>query len=647
MNAFHNNDDTQSRMGSHPLNNRTMKKNTISLSALRRSWLAVTALAGSLLLSAVTAPTANAADGNPPDRISYKGFLVDASGDPLEPTAPRNHTIVFRIYEVLLGGAPLWSEQQTVTIDNGVFSVLLGAGTEVGSESHNLLHTVFQGSNASDRYVGITVDGGTELAPRMRFLTSPYAQLARNAVTANSLNGGVVNTVAGGGIVVEDSVAVPVPRAGTWNPSYREVLKATQGIWDWNVLMNMDNGDLVWADANATTGSINGPEEMILNGAGDLSLRGTVGPRGGLRVVDGTGIPSPSVGTFHPSLRRVYSATQGAFQWHAMMNNGNGDLVWANNNADDGHEEMYLSPTGHLNVRSAVFADGIVARNSGLLVQNASHTPLARSGVFSGNAKRIYSATVGHRDWHVFFNADDGNLLWSDGNVDGDAHSEMYLTPAGRLNIEDGIAINNATTAPPLYPNDWKGVLSAGVGGKTWHIMMDNAGAGNLIFGDDVEGAYEMFLGRGSGHLHVKGSVFATSYESNSDRRLKKNIQDSGSGMLEKVSALRPVTYNWKRQGDNEPKDFGLIAQEVREVFPEIVSHSNNPNSTLGNTLAISYGKLGVLAVGAIKELHAETKREDSLLHEEVKSLREENSSLNDQLREMQSRLEVLEQNLL
>jgi hypothetical protein len=624
-----------------------MKMNTISLTTFRRSWLAVAALAGSLFLSAVTAPTAHAADGNPPDRISYKGFLIDASGDPLEPGGPLNHTIIFRIYDVLLGGTALWTEQQTVTIDNGVFSVLLGAGTGVGSESHDLLHTVFQGNNASHRYIGITVDGGVELAPRMRFLTSPYAHLASNAITANSLNGGVVNTVNGGGIFIDNSVAVPAPRVGTWDPSYRDVLKATQGIWDWNVLMNKDNGNLVWADANATTGGVQGPEEMVLNGAGDLFLRGNVTSATGGFIVSNASV-SPILQTtssFPPQLKRIYSAHRNTHQWVAMINEQSGAIEWgADRNALSGTAvtQLQLSKSGDLHVLNAVYAPGLVARSSGLLVENAGHTPAARTGAFSPNAKRIYSATVGHRDWHAFFNADDGNLLWSDGNVDGDAHSEMYLTPVGRLVVEDGISINNATTTPPLYSQDWKGVLSANVGGKAWHIMMDNVGAGNLIFGDDVDGSYEMFLGRGSGHLNIKGNLTQAS-----DRRLKRNIENFGSGVLERFVALRPVKYNWKRDEDNEPKDFGLIAQDVRKLFPEVVSVSESGDPEVGGMLGISYNKLGVLAVSAIKELQDDTKREDALLHEEVKSLREENSSLSDQLREMQSRLEVLEQNFL
>ena len=67
----------------------------------------------------------HAADANPPDRMTYQGYLVDSDGDPLGNSAPANYDVVFRIYNVKSGGIPIWSEQQTITVDKGYFSVLL------------------------------------------------------------------------------------------------------------------------------------------------------------------------------------------------------------------------------------------------------------------------------------------------------------------------------------------------------------------------------------------------------------------------------------------------------------------------------------------------------------------------------------------
>jgi len=146
-------------------------------------------LIGMLALGVVAlgqADVARAVDANPPERMTYQGYLVDSSAPPvpLGNSAPTNRDVVFRIYNVKQGSTAIWAEQQTVTVDKGYFSVLLGEGSQHASEPHGNLSAAFDGSDASDRYIGITVDIGgvaTEIAPRLRLLTSPYAYTARQA----------------------------------------------------------------------------------------------------------------------------------------------------------------------------------------------------------------------------------------------------------------------------------------------------------------------------------------------------------------------------------------------------------------------------------------------------------------------------------
>jgi len=58
-----------------------------------------------------------------------------------------------------------------------------------------------------------------------------------------------------------------------------------------------------------------------------------------------------------------------------------------------------------------------------------------------------------------------------------------------------------------------------------------------------------------------------------SDSRLKKNVKEYRAGLAE-VTALRPVTYQFNGKGDTEDNGrvyTGLVAQEAREVMPELV----------------------------------------------------------------------------
>ena len=145
---------------------------------------------------------ANAADANPPERMTYQGFLVDANGVALGLTAAKNYDVIFRIYDASQGGSLLWAEQQTVTVEKGYFSVLLGEGSATGSDPRPLLSVAFSGPSASDRYVGITVKGlaggDLEIAPRLRMLTSPYTFLARSSLSlVSSLGSNIVSAATG------------------------------------------------------------------------------------------------------------------------------------------------------------------------------------------------------------------------------------------------------------------------------------------------------------------------------------------------------------------------------------------------------------------------------------------------------------------
>jgi len=127
-----------------------------------------------------------AADANPPEMMTYQGYLVDGNGAALGNSAPTNYDVVFRIYKAKQGGTAIWAEHQTVTVDKGYFSLLLGegAGTASGEPSDDL-SAAFDGTDASDRYIGITVSGlggaDVEIAPRLRLVASPYAFTASQA----------------------------------------------------------------------------------------------------------------------------------------------------------------------------------------------------------------------------------------------------------------------------------------------------------------------------------------------------------------------------------------------------------------------------------------------------------------------------------
>ena len=92
------------------------------------------------------------------------------------------------------------------------------------------------------------------------------------------------------------------------------------------------------------------------------------------------------------------------------------------------------------------------------------------------------------------------------------------------------------------------------------------------------------------------GLLTSTDYNSSSDKRLKKSIKTVDSA-LTKVEALRGVSFTWK---DSNTKAIGMIAQEVQDVLPDVVTTDED------GYLGIKYTNVIGVLVEAIKELKAE-----------------------------------------
>ena len=83
-------------------------------------------------------------------------------------------------------------------------------------------------------------------------------------------------------------------------------------------------------------------------------------------------------------------------------------------------------------------------------------------------------------------------------------------------------------------------------------------------------------------------AVLAGSLTQNSDIRLKTNISDlDGSSSLAEINALNPVTFNWIDPNKSSVPQFGFIAQQVQQVFPNLVSTTSPTALTPDGTLSL------------------------------------------------------------
>mgnify|MGYP000344695457 FL=1 len=125
-------------------------------------------------------------------------------------------------------------------------------------------------------------------------------------------------------------------------------------------------------------------------------------------------------------------------------------------------------------------------------------------------------------------------------------------------------------------------------------------GSYNYAYGgganDYVYGSYHYGTGGNSGNyaLYSAGYAYISSGYWGSDRKLKKNIRDY-EGAINDIMNLRPREYDCRVDEfptlglPTEPQ-LGLIAQELEEVFPELIKETHNPKQVVPESAAREQG---------------------------------------------------------
>jgi len=110
-----------------------------------------------------------------PRKMNYQGVLKDDDGNPLD----GSHELTLTIYRyspaIGIGWQAVYSETQTVEVNDGLFNVIIGDSTPLNPGVFGGLEGLMAPSREGNLELGIRVDGGTELTPRTKLLPVPYA----------------------------------------------------------------------------------------------------------------------------------------------------------------------------------------------------------------------------------------------------------------------------------------------------------------------------------------------------------------------------------------------------------------------------------------------------------------------------------------
>lgn len=236
---------------------------------------------------------------------------------------------------------------------------------------------------------------------------------------------------------------------------------------------------------------------------------------------------------------------------------------------------------------------------------------------------RFYNDGTNHSTIHSFGNSwaggmsvgcinIDGNSgvtfgAWNDydliinrfGNIKTRNASTLILGLDDNLDRSSGASRIRLQLAPPSHTGDeWK-----------------------FVCYDDPSNAY-LRIGYGTGTymqlIHSGTVTFAGDVVAYSDARVKENVKTI-SNALETTLRLRGVIYN-RTDSDDKTDKVGLIAQEVLEVLPEVVTYTKD-----SDRYGVSYGNITALLIESIKEQQKQIE-ELKIENDELRSILKRNN---------------------
>jgi hypothetical protein len=205
----------------------------------------------------------------------------------------------------------------------------------------------------------------------------------------------------------------------------------------------------------------------------------------------------------------------------------------------------------------------------------------------SASAPSIYP--TGDTNTGIFFPAAD-TIAFSEGGVESARiDSSGNLLVGTTSTFSSRMAVVSSAASPVVT------IANAATNDSSFALQVIKSGGTNNTSQRYVHFAYNGG-GNGNGAIAGNGDSQAT-FITLSDKRLKENIEDLPP-QLGNFMALRPVEFDYKATGGHQ---IGFIAQEVQEVYPDLVSEGDDGFLNLAGL-----DKNSARLIKAIQELKAE-----------------------------------------
>lgn len=203
---------------------------------------------------------------------------------------------------------------------------------------------------------------------------------------------------------------------------------------------------------------------------------------------------------------------------------------------------------------------------------------------------------------------------------------------AGALFSNDSSDANTAVGYRALFNNT--GTLNIAIGSQSGTNLTTGCCNVNISNGGVAGESNTMRLGNGNqtrtfiagirGVTTGAANAIAVVIDTNgqlgtlsSSRRYKFDIQDAGD-TTDALMKLRPVTFRYLAHGDNAALQYGLIAEEVAQVYPELVARNAN-----GEVETVMYQFLAPMLLNEVQKQRHHIEEQDQTIEELKETLAE------------------------
>jgi hypothetical protein len=291
--------------------------------------------------------------------------------------------------------------------------------------------------------------------------------------------------------------------------------------------------------------------------------------------------------------------------YQALYNNTGG-----NDNMASGYQALYGNTTGSYNTASgdgALFGNTTANYNTAIGYQALFGNTTGVASTASGY-QALFGNTTGNENTASGYAALNSNGTGSNNTAIG--YSALPFNTSGSNNIAIGnLAGNNVS------------------GGNSNNIHIGSTGSfnDNALIRIGTKGTQKKFFVAGVSGVSVANAIPVMIDSTtgqlgtvSSSRRYKEDIQNMGNAS-DGLMRLRPVTFRYKQPFDDgsKPIQYGLIAEEVAEVYPDLVARSGD-----GQIETVKYQLLDPMLLNEVQRQQAEIKSQNALLLQQQSQLK-------------------------